>query len=72
MENQPEFIIIGKIVKTSYRFSGAIYKSFPTLEETKEYLNNENIEVKSGGFNLEDIAEDEIVAYVDGSYKKIL
>ena len=38
-------------------FSGAIYKSFPTLEEAKEYLNNENIEVKSGGFNLEDIAE---------------
>ena len=33
-------------------------------------MNNENIEVKSGGFNLEDIAEDEIVAYVDGSYKK--
>lgn len=51
-------------------FSGAIYKSFPTFEEAKEYLNNENIEVKSGGFNLEDIAEDEIVAYVDGSYKK--
>ena len=51
-------------------FSGVIYKSFPTLEEAKEYLNNENIEVKSGGFNLEDIAEDEIVAYVDGSYKK--
>lgn len=51
-------------------FSGAIYKSFPILEEAKEYLNNENIEVKSSGFNLEDIAEDEIVAYVDGSYKK--
>ena len=51
-------------------FSGAIYKSFPSFEEAKEYLNNENIEVKSGGFNLEDIAEDEIVAYVDGSYKK--
>lgn len=51
-------------------FSGAIYKSFSTLEEAKEYLNNGNIEVKSGGFNLEDIAEDEIVAYVDGSYKK--
>ena len=33
-------------------------------------MNNENIEVKSGGFNLEDIAEDEILAYVDGSYKK--
>ena len=32
--------------------------------------NNENIEVKSSEFNLEDIAEDEIVAYVDGSYKK--
>ena len=51
-------------------FLGAIYKSFPTLEEAKEYLNNENIEVKSSEFNLEDIAEDEIVAYVDGSYKK--
>lgn len=51
-------------------FLGAIYKSFQTLEEAKEYLNNENIEVKSSGFNLEDIAEDEIVAYVDGSYKK--
>ena len=51
-------------------FSGTNYKSFPTLEEAKEYLNNENIEVKSSEFNLEDIAEDEIVAYVDGSYKK--
>lgn len=51
-------------------FSGAIYKSFPTLEEAKDYLNNGNIENEVNSFSLEDIAEDEIVAYVDGSYKK--
>ena len=51
-------------------FSGAIYKSFPTLEEAKNYLNNGNIENEVNSFSLEDISEDEIVAYVDGSYKK--
>ena len=51
-------------------FSGAIYKSFPTLEEAKEYLNNGNVENKVNSFNLENIADDEILAYVDGSYKK--
>ncbi len=51
-------------------FSGAIYKSFPTLEEAKEYLNNGNIENEVNSFNLENIADDEILAYVDGSYKK--
>jgi len=51
-------------------FSGAIYKSFPTLEEAKEYLNNGNVENEVNSFNLENIADDEILAYVDGSYKK--
>ena len=51
-------------------FSGAIYKSFPTLEEAKNYLNNGNIENEVNSFSLEDISEDEIIAYVDGSYKK--
>ena len=50
--------------------SGAIYKSFPTLEEAKNYLNNGNIENEVNSFSLEDISEDEIIAYVDGSYKK--
>lgn len=51
-------------------FSGAVYKSFPTLEEAKEYLNNGNVENEVNSFNLENIADDEILAYVDGSYKK--
>ena len=51
-------------------FSGAIYKSFTNLEEAKNYLNNGNIENEVNSFSLEDISEDEIIAYVDGSYKK--
>ena len=51
-------------------FSGAIYKSFPTFEEAKEYLNNESNEIESKNITFEDVADDEILAYVDGSYKK--
>ncbi len=51
-------------------FSGAIYKSFEDLEKAKEYLkvnSNLNTETKS---DFENIKEDEVFAYVDGSYKK--
>lgn len=51
-------------------FSGAIYKSFPTFEEAKEYLNNESNGIESKNITFEDVADDEILAYVDGSYKK--
>lgn len=33
-------------------------------------MNNGNIENEVNSFSLEDISEDEIIAYVDGSYKK--
>lgn len=45
-------------------YKGAEYKSFKTLEEAKAYLNNENLESKQ----IEGLKEDEIIAYVDGSY----
>lgn len=51
-------------------FSGAIYKSFPTLEQAEEYLDNENIEIKSKNFEFEVTNDDEVMAYVDGSYRK--
>lgn len=54
-------------------FSGAIYKSFESFDDAKAYLNlseelKENKE--KDNIDIENIKEDEILAYVDGSYKK--
>lgn len=51
-------------------FSGAIYKSFQSLDKAKEYLDDKNIALKSEEFEFEITSDDEIIAYVDGSYKK--
>lgn len=51
-------------------FSGAIYKSFQSLDKAKEYLDDKNIALKSEEFEFELTSDDEIIAYVDGSYKK--
>ena len=51
-------------------FSGAIYKSFQSLDKAKEYLDDKNIALKSEEFQFEITSDDEIIAYVDGSYKK--
>lgn len=45
-------------------YKGAIYKSFKTLEEAEAFLKDEDIFEK----NIENLANDEIIAYVDGSY----
>ncbi len=56
------------------RFSGAVYKSFPTLNEAKQYMEigkNQNVEVEllnNITQNSVDISNTEAVAYVDGSY----
>lgn len=46
--------------KQTVGFSGAVYKSFTTMEQAQEYLNVEK--------NDENEVFDGIVAYVDGSY----
>ena len=51
-------------------FSGAIYKSFPSFEEAKEFLENGNEKNETKILDIDEIKEDEIIAYVDGSYKK--
>ncbi|WP_288981598.1 ribonuclease H family protein [uncultured Parvimonas sp.] len=51
-------------------FSGAIYKSFQSLDKAKEYLDDKNIALKSEEFEFKITSDDEIIAYVDGSYKK--
>lgn len=51
-------------------FSGAIYKFFQSLDKAKEYLDDKNIALKSEEFQFEITSDDEIIAYVDGSYKK--
>lgn len=49
-------------------FSGAEYKSFGTLKEAQDYLNDnkETKELKGNDINIVD--NDELIAYVDGSY----
>ena len=52
-------------------FKGAMYKSFKNIEDAKEYLNKDlYIENEEKIFSKDDINEDEVFAYVDGSYKK--
>ena len=47
-------------------YSGAVYKKFPTYEEAKEFVYNieENVEEK----DMSSIKENEMIAYVDGSF----
>lgn len=51
-------------------YSGAIYKSFKNFEDAKAYLNGENVKAEEVNKNIYDIKDDEVIAYVDGSYKK--
>lgn len=59
-------------------FSGAEYKSFPTLQEAERYIsgsdeqgdilelaNELNMQIEK---NIADLAENEVIAFVDGSY----
>lgn len=48
-------------------YSGAVYKSFPTLQEAQAYLRGE-AEPKPDSNLAEHPAEGEMVAYVDGSF----
>ena len=43
-------------------YSGAIYKSFKSLEEAKAFLNDEDKNIEIG--------ENSVIAYVDGSYNQ--
>ena len=43
-------------------YSGAIYKSFKSLEEAKAFLNDEEKKIEIG--------ENSVIAYVDGSYNQ--
>ena len=43
-------------------YSGAIYKSFKSLEEAKAFLNDEDKKIEIG--------ENSVIAYVDGSYNQ--
>ena len=60
-------------------FKGAIYKSFPTIEEAKAFMEGESTSSSanaskpgsvSGDVNLDasDSSKDHFIAYVDGSY----
>ena len=48
-------------------FSGAEYKSFLTLEEALDFINDNNNEVDKATSQLKD---NEMIAYVDGSFNK--
>jgi len=49
-------------------FSGAEYKSFATYEQADEFIQNHTGVQQSKEFNLNELSEQEAVAYVDGSY----
>lgn len=54
-------------------YSSAIYKSFLTLDEAKSYLADDQNEIKKSEYETEEdliasLGEDEVVAYVDGSF----
>lgn len=49
-------------------YKGAEYKSFKTREEAELYVKNE--EKKVFNFETDKIKEDELIAYVDGSYNQ--
>ena len=49
-------------------YSGAEYKSFLSIEEAKKYLNNQdNLGI---GKDIKDLDDNEMIAYVDGSFKE--
>lgn len=47
------------------KFPGAEFKSFVTIEEARRFIENENL---NDNINIREINDDEIIAYVDGSY----
>lgn len=49
-------------------FSGAEYKSFFTKDEAEDYLYGNKCSIK--GKTIEDLASDEMIVYVDGSFDK--
>ena len=57
-------------------YSGAVYKSFPTLEEAQSYLSGGEVSLKTASssaqaaalFDSSSLAADEMAAYVDGSF----
>lgn len=54
-------------------FSGAEYKSFPTIEEAEAFMNKETAKTIEMNYTLEDLIEkyntpEKAVAFVDGSY----
>ena len=49
-------------------YSGAIYKSFPTLQEAQQYLWGNPQDAKQQPDNAMQPADGEMVAYVDGSF----
>lgn len=59
----------GKCSAAVKGFSGAEYKSFPTMEEAKAYLNDEDIYLEQVKV---DIGEGYVVAFCDGSFDKEL
>ena len=52
-------------------FKNAVYKKFKTLEEAQAFINssNENLKEDVSLKSFEDLKENEMVAYVDGSYR---
>ena len=52
-------------------FSGAEYKSFGTLIEAETFLYNTEEQTKSIRINADKEVDNEIIAYVDGSYNDI-
>jgi viroplasmin and RNaseH domain-containing protein len=53
-------------------YSGAMYKGFPTLEEAKAFLGENDKLTKSTTTDVNSVLESEAIAYVDGSYDDTL
>ena len=49
-------------------FPGAVFKSFPTIEEAEAFVRGAQPEVKQTGTEVLEVEPGALVAYVDGSY----
>ena len=49
-------------------YSGAEYKSFSNYKDAKKYLNGDDIQINNSNPKIDQLKNNEMIAYVDGSY----